>query len=247
MRHLQFKSSQTAAIYVADGLEEAAREEFELHLMDCPECVEDVEISRALKHGIRAAELGAAADRPAAPAPARAPVAAPVAAPAAVSPAPAATGGGLVLPRPPSRSVGSPWHWQIAASAVLAACLGVLGGWFLHGGQGTSIDDDSIALTSLAPLTRGTDCSVVRLAANTRVVALRIPGAEPGVLLRATHLDGSALGRGDYSVRVQADHSWLVRLAGPAIIGHEVALATEAAAGDAGHLPLGCVAAVVAP
>ncbi|MGH8260541.1 MAG: zf-HC2 domain-containing protein, partial [Steroidobacteraceae bacterium] len=50
MDHLRFKSEQTAAAYVADGLDPDTREQFELHLMACPECVEDVEGWRAIKH-----------------------------------------------------------------------------------------------------------------------------------------------------------------------------------------------------
>jgi anti-sigma factor RsiW len=49
MDHLQFKANQTAAGYVADGLDESTQEAFELHLMGCPECVEDVEVWRAIK------------------------------------------------------------------------------------------------------------------------------------------------------------------------------------------------------
>jgi hypothetical protein len=49
MDHLQFKANQTAAGYVADGLDESTQEAFELHLMGCPECLEDVEVWRAIK------------------------------------------------------------------------------------------------------------------------------------------------------------------------------------------------------
>lgn len=50
MDHLRFKSDQTAAAYVADALDPARREEFELHMMSCLECVEDVEGWRAIRH-----------------------------------------------------------------------------------------------------------------------------------------------------------------------------------------------------
>jgi hypothetical protein len=42
MDHLQFKANQTAAVYVADGLDASTQEAFEMHMMACPECVEDV-------------------------------------------------------------------------------------------------------------------------------------------------------------------------------------------------------------
>jgi anti-sigma factor RsiW len=49
MDHAQFKAKQTAAIYVADGLDEQTLEAFETHMMGCTECVEDVETWRAIK------------------------------------------------------------------------------------------------------------------------------------------------------------------------------------------------------
>jgi hypothetical protein len=49
MDHAQFKARQTAAVYVADGLDEQTLEAFETHMMGCKECVEDVETWRAIK------------------------------------------------------------------------------------------------------------------------------------------------------------------------------------------------------
>jgi anti-sigma factor RsiW len=49
MDHAQFKAKQTAAVYVADGLDEHTLEAFEMHMMGCTECVEDVESWRAIK------------------------------------------------------------------------------------------------------------------------------------------------------------------------------------------------------
>jgi hypothetical protein len=54
MDHLQFKANQTAAVYVADGLDASTQEAFEMHMMACPECVEDVETWRAIKINIPA-------------------------------------------------------------------------------------------------------------------------------------------------------------------------------------------------
>jgi anti-sigma factor RsiW len=52
MDHAQFKAKQTAAVYVADGLDERTLEAFEMHMMGCTECVEDVESWRAIKVSI---------------------------------------------------------------------------------------------------------------------------------------------------------------------------------------------------
>ncbi|HEY6484155.1 MAG TPA: hypothetical protein VIY54_11590 [Steroidobacteraceae bacterium] len=49
MDHTQFKTNQTAAVYVADGLDAGTQEAFELHMMDCSECVSDVESWRAIR------------------------------------------------------------------------------------------------------------------------------------------------------------------------------------------------------
>jgi hypothetical protein len=47
--HAQFKAHQTAATYVAHGLDETAQEAFEMHMMECPDCVADVEAWRAIQ------------------------------------------------------------------------------------------------------------------------------------------------------------------------------------------------------
>jgi anti-sigma factor RsiW len=49
MDHAQFKAKQTAAVYVADGLDERTLEAFEMHMMGCTECIDDVETWRAIK------------------------------------------------------------------------------------------------------------------------------------------------------------------------------------------------------
>ena len=52
MGHEFFMEHQTAAAYVANGLDEATLEEFELHLMSCPTCLGDVESWRAIKQNM---------------------------------------------------------------------------------------------------------------------------------------------------------------------------------------------------
>lgn len=49
MEHDEFKTRQIAAHYVADDLDEDALEAFELHMMSCRACVEDVETWRAIQ------------------------------------------------------------------------------------------------------------------------------------------------------------------------------------------------------
>lgn len=49
MDHIQFKANQTAAAYVARELDEHAQEAFEIHMMGCAECINDVEAWRVIK------------------------------------------------------------------------------------------------------------------------------------------------------------------------------------------------------
>jgi hypothetical protein len=49
MDHIQFKSNQSAAAYVANELDDQAQEAFELHMMGCSECINDVESWRVIK------------------------------------------------------------------------------------------------------------------------------------------------------------------------------------------------------
>ncbi|MEJ0036400.1 MAG: zf-HC2 domain-containing protein [Gammaproteobacteria bacterium] len=49
MDHMQFKANQTAAAYVAHELDEHAQEAFEVHMMGCSECLNDVEAWRVIK------------------------------------------------------------------------------------------------------------------------------------------------------------------------------------------------------
>jgi len=56
MDHMRFKANLTAASYVARGLDESTQEDFELHLMSCPECVDDVEAWRAIEKHMPKAE-----------------------------------------------------------------------------------------------------------------------------------------------------------------------------------------------
>jgi anti-sigma factor RsiW len=58
MDHHDFKANQTAAVYVANGLEPDTQRNFELHLFSCPECVEDVEIWRVMKRNLPRARRG---------------------------------------------------------------------------------------------------------------------------------------------------------------------------------------------
>jgi anti-sigma factor RsiW len=50
MNHITFQANQTAAAYVAGSLDETQAETFEIHLMGCTDCIDEVEVWRAIKH-----------------------------------------------------------------------------------------------------------------------------------------------------------------------------------------------------
>ena len=64
MDHMRFKANLTAATYVSHGLDDGAQEDFELHLMSCTECVDDVEAWRAIEAHMPRAERAAAPRTP---------------------------------------------------------------------------------------------------------------------------------------------------------------------------------------
>jgi hypothetical protein len=127
---------------------------------------------------------------------------------------------------------------------LLTAVLGVAGGWFMREQLGPALDDSSIGFVSLAGVSRGGECTIARLAPGTRIVAVRIPGATAQAQLLAARADGTPLAASDYSVRMQADRSWLLRISGSALLGQEVELESrEGSARD----PVGCISGITTP
>jgi hypothetical protein len=203
MDHIQFKANETAAGYVADGLDESTQEAFELHLMGCRECVGDVEIWRAIK-------LDMPKPRPAVKMPAR-------------------------IRRPATFG-----DWRIAASLVGAGVVGATGGWVGKTTQTPDIDSTQTVVFNLASITRGGECTTLRLATDTRLAMLRVPGLTRDVRVVALDSDKHELPGGQYATRVQPDGSQLVRLDSQSVAGREVQL--EARHADGSSEPLGCVA-----
>lgn len=205
MDHLRFKSNHTAAAYVANGLDLATQEAFELHLLSCAECVNDVEIWRTIKNKMPR-DLAQPMEHAT---PARHPAA----------------------------------RWRMAASLVATGLLGAVGGWYLHSAQAPWADPDSIVFQSLPPLTRGLeDCSPIRVGSQTRLIALRIPGAVAGQHVAAIGDDGHDLDASAYSVVMQSDGSWLVRM--PAELLEKQSIRFESRGTEGPAEPLGCVSAV---
>jgi hypothetical protein len=215
MDHVQFKAKQTAAAYVADGLDERTLEAFEMHMMGCTECIEDVESWRAIKVNM--------------PTRAR-----PTRVPAVLGRNLHATGVGHAAA-----------GWRMAASLVVGGVLGTAGGWFGHQSQTPNLDSTQTAFFNVPAATRGAgDCTALRLAPDTRVAVLRVPGVSRDRQVIAADGEKRELPASRYTSRLQPDGSHLVRIDTQALDGREVFL--EARAADGFGEPLGCVTGQIA-
>lgn len=250
MDHLRFKSEQTAAAYVADGLEPDTRDAFELHMMSCPECVGEVESWRAIKSRLpreAAPARHAAPARDMAPARSKAPAreAGPVSSvcdTAGVTPMPAvSTPSPVAIPTEagPARGMAAV-RWRVAAALAAGVLVGVAGGWYGKSMQGPSVGSDNITFYSLPPLMRGpADCTSVRIDPRVSLIALRVPAAAKEQQLVGVDSEGRDLAPDAYSVRTQADGSWLVRLRADAV--REQGIRFEARSADGTVEPRGCI------
>jgi hypothetical protein len=203
MDHIQFKANQTAAGYVANGLDESTQEAFELHLMGCSECVEDVEVWRAIK---------------------------------------------LDMPRqrPEVRTVARKARytafsdWRMAASLVGAGILGATGGWLGKSTTATDLDSTRTVVFNLPSVSRGADeCTAVRLASDTQLAVLRVPGISRDLHVVALDSEKRELPAGLYASRIQPDGSQLVRVDAQLLTARPVHL--EARRNNGSGEPLGCV------
>jgi hypothetical protein len=203
MDHMQFKANQTAAGYVANGLDESTQEAFELHLMGCSECVEDVEVWRAIK-------LDMPKQRP------------------------------QVRTAAPRRPFAAFGDWRMAASVVGAGLLGAAGGWLGKATTATDLDSTQTVVFNLPSVSRGADeCTAVRLAPDTRLAVLRVPGISRDLHVVALDSERRELPASDYASRVQPDGSQLLRIDARVLTARAVQL--EARRSNGSGEPLGCV------
>lgn len=199
MDHTQFKANQTAAGYVADGLDEGTLEAFELHMMCCAECVEEVEVWRAIKHEMPRLQEASRSTAPA-------------------------------------RRFGAFGDWRMAASLVGAGVVGAVGGWVGRASQ-SEVDLTKTVVFNLPSVSRGADeCTPVRLAADTRVAVLRVPGVERDMQVTALDSQNREIAS---NTRTQPDGSQILQLDSRKLEGRQVKL--EARGADGSSEPLGCI------
>jgi hypothetical protein len=203
MDHIQFKANQTAAGYVANGLDESTQEAFELHMMGCSACVEDVEVWRAIKLEMpkQHAEVRTLA---------------------------------------PRRKLAAFSDWRMAASLVGAGVIGATGGWLGKSTTATDLDSTRTVVFNLPSVSRGADdCTAMRLASDTRLAVLRVPGVSKDLRVVALDAEKRELPASEYASRIQPDGSQLVRIDSELLAGRSVHL--EARRADGSGEPLGCV------
>jgi len=207
MDHMQFKSSQAAASYVANELSEHQQEAFELHMMGCSECLNDVEAWRVIKTHM---------------------------------PAPAV----IEAARPPFRKV---WWggWGMAASFAAAMAVSAAGGYFASAARQPDVDSSELAVFNMPAITRASECTQLPLAANARVLVLRVPGVSSERRLTIADADGKTVPSSLYSARLQRDGSWVVRF-DAAYLQRASVQVVSSRSGTEDEV-LGCVVATVVP
>jgi len=198
MDHSQFKANQTAAVYVADGLDAPTQEAFEMHMMDCPECIEDVETWRAIKVNI----------------------------PSRVRLANAGVHGSRSALRSPSSgtNLGS---WRLAASVVFAGAVGTTIGWFGREARSPELDGAHSVFFNMPATERGAECSELRLSPDAKVAVVRVPGIGREQTLVAVDSEQRPLAGGTYSVRMQPDASRVMRIQTQVLVDRAVHLETR--------------------
>jgi hypothetical protein len=172
-------------------------------MMGCSECVEDVEVWRAIK-------LDMPRQRP------------------------------EIRTRAPQRPLAAFSDWRMAASLLGAGIIGATGGWLGKATTATDLDSTRTVVFNLPSVSRGADeCTAMRLASDTRLAVLRVPGISRDLRVVALDSEKRELPAGQYASRIQPDGSQLVRIDTALLAGRPVHL--EARRADGSGEPLGCV------
>lgn len=130
--------------------------------------------------------------------------------------------------------------WRMAASLLGAGVVGASAGWMAKSGQTTELDSTHTVVFNLPSVTRGADeCVTLRLATDSRVAVLRVPGVARTERLIALDAQQHPLAETQYATRVQPDGSRLLRIEAQLLKGHAVQL--EALRPDGQTEPLSCV------
>jgi anti-sigma factor RsiW len=201
MDHAQFKAKQTAAVYVADGLDERTLEAFEMHMMGCTECIDDVESWRAIK-----------VNMPTRARPARAP----------------AVLGRNTHSRVGYAAPGWRMAASLVVGGVLGTAGGWFGHQSQTPNLDST---QTAFFNVPAATRGAGDCTALRFAPDTRFAVLRVPGVSRDRQVIAADAEKRELPASRYISRLQPDGSHLVRIDTQALDGREVFLEARAADG----------------
>ena len=144
---------------------------------------------------------------------------------------------------PPRRKVAAFSDWRMAASLVGAGVIGATGGWLGKATTATDLDSTQTVVFNLPSVSRGADdCTAMRLASDTRLAILRVPGISRDLRVVALDSEKRELPAGDYASRIQPDGSQLLKIDATLLAGRQVHL--EARPSDGSGEPLGCITGV---
>jgi hypothetical protein len=130
----------------------------------------------------------------------------------------------------------------MAASFLAVAIVGATAGWFGRDVQNSPAGADSrTVFFNMPTVERGdvSECTPVRLSAQTRVAVLRVPSVTEGQQVVAVDSDRHELAASRYSVSTQPDGSELVRIDSQSLVSRDVHLEGRRADGAADAI--GCV------
>jgi hypothetical protein len=141
---------------------------------------------------------------------------------------------------PPRRKLAAFSDWRMAASLVGAGVIGATGGWLGKATTATDLDSTRTVVFNLPSVSRGADeCTAMRLAADTRLAVLRVPGISKDLRVVALDSERRELPAVDYTSRIQPDGSQLLKINAALLAGRQVHL--EARHADGSGEPLGCI------
>ncbi len=108
----------------------------------------------------------------------------------------------------------------MAASLVGAGVIGATGGWLGKATTATDLDSTRTVVFNLPSVSRGADeCTAMRLASDTRLAVLRVPGISKDLRVVALDSEKRELPAGDYTSRIQPDGSQLLKIDARAVGG----------------------------
>jgi TIR domain len=149
-------------------------------------------------------------------------------------------GGRLAIPNESGRKIAAFSDWRMAASLLGAGIIGASGGWVGKAANAMDLDSIRTVVFNLPTVSRGSDeCTTVRVAPDTRLAVLRVPGLSRDLRVVVLNSEKRELPADEYTSRIQQDGSQLLWIDAQLLAGRGVQLQARRANGSGE--PLGCV------